>query len=140
MSSQPTILLYALETIGMIIPHPSGVIYQQQTGGYSCIQDRVEGVFVPLFDIHGQTAELERFFTGHKWRGACDHGIDLETADFVDGILGKVPGYSGIKVDRRRIADSHESWVYVTCESPETTGVLEGFEPRSAILTWPNSD
>lgn len=140
MKSKPTVLLYAQDNAGLIIPWLSGVIFQQQTGGYTCLQDSLEGVFVPLDDFAGHAEELHRFFTGPKWGGNCDNGIDDVTADFIDATLGRIPGHSTVKVDRGRLTDSHEAWIYVTVADPYSTGVLDGFSPCSAILTWPNSD
>ena len=138
--SQPVVLLFAQDGAGLLIPWPSGVIFQQQTGGYLTLQDEMEGVFVPLDNFAGHAQELLRFFTGPKWQGYCDSGIDAETADFIDATLGKIPGHATIKVDRNRLADSHEAWVHVSIADPHSTGLLEGFAPCNAILTWPNSD
>ena len=125
----------------MIIPCSSGVVYQNQTGGYACLQDSIEGVFVPLFDTSSERYEaLHDFFVGEKWRECCHSGIDGETADFIDGVLAKSPGAPGIKVDWNRLSDSHEAWIHVTLAAPATTLVMEGFDSTEAILTWPNSD
>lgn len=140
MDTKPIVLLYAQDNAGLIIPWRSGVIFQQQAGGYSCLQDTLEGVFVPLDDFAGHAQELHRFFTGPKWGGNCARGIDTETADFIDSTLGQIPGHSTIKVDRTRLAESHEAWIHVSLADPASTGLLEGFSPGSAILTWPNSD
>jgi len=142
MNAKPKISLYGLRGAGLIIPTSSGVMYQNQTGGYSCLQDEVEGVFVPLDDepIDHYEALHEFFFNGRKWAGGCDRCIDEETADFIDATLARFPGHSGIKVDRNRLTDSHEAWVHVTLFDPASTGLLEGFEATQGILTWPNSD
>ncbi len=140
MSTQPTVLLFAQDNAGLIIPWPTGILYLQQTGGVSTLEDKMEGCFVPLDDFAGHANEFHRFFTGPKWSGNCAEGIDAETADFIDATLGCIPGHATIKVDRSRFADSHEAWIYVTIADPVSTGLLEGFAPCSAILTWPNSD
>jgi hypothetical protein len=140
MESKPIVLLYAQDNAGLIIPWQSGVVFQQQTGGSSCLQDSLEGIFVPLDDFAGHSQEFHRFFTGPKWNGNCVDGIDSATADFIDSTLGRIPGHSTIKVDRARFADSHESWIHVSISDPFSTGLLEGFSPGCAVLTWPNSD
>ena len=141
MTPKPTVLLYGLHSVGLIIPSSSGVIYQNQTGGYSCLQDSAEGIFVPLdcepIDHYGA---LNHFFFKGKWAGYCATGIDAETADFIDTTLARLPGHSGIKVDRSRLAESHEAWVHVTLADPASTGLLQGFDAVHRILTWPNSD
>lgn len=141
MTHKPTVLLYGLHSVGLVIPCSSGVIYQNQTGGYACLQDSVEGIFVPL---HSEPIDhyeaLHHFFFRDKWGGHCDGGIDIESADFIDSTLARLPGHSGIKVDRSRLAESHEAWVHVTLADPTSTGLLEGFDGVHGILTWPNSD
>src|SRR5262249_24428997 len=140
MLQKPTILLYGLHSVGLIIPCSSGVIYQNQTGGYSCSQDTVEGVFLPLYcEPISHYPELYNYFYKGKWEGNCANGIDEETANFIDATLSRLPGHSGIKVDRSCMPDSHEAWVHVTVADPSTIGLLEGFGPLQAILTWPNS-
>jgi hypothetical protein len=137
---KPIVLLYAQDNAGLIIPWKSGVIFQQQTGGYSCLQDSLEGIFAPLDDFAGHAQEFTRHFTGPKWGGNCSNGIDTETADFIDTTLARIPGHAQIKVDRSKLSESRESWIYVDLLDPTSTGILEGFTPCKAILTWPNSD
>ncbi len=138
---KPIVLLYELQGIGIIIPWPSGVVYQNQTGGYACYQHQLEGIFVPL---EGESADfyqkLYEFFFHGKWAGWCDDGIDEETAQFIEQTLRLNPDYEGIRVDRAKLEESHEAWVHVAVEDPSSIGVLGGFEPFEAILTWPNSD
>lgn len=138
---KPVILLYGLQSVGLIIPCASGVVYQNQTGGYACLQDTAEGVFVPLdSDPTNHYEALNDFFFKGKWAGYCMNGIDGETADFIDATLARVSVHSGIKVNWSRMKDSHEAWVHVTLADPSSTGLLEGFGATQAILTWPNSD
>jgi hypothetical protein len=89
MTQKLTILLYGLHSVGLIIPCSSGVIYQNQTGGYSCLQDAVEGVFAPLYSepLDHYEALYDFFYKGTKWAGNCANGIDEETADFIDATL-----------------------------------------------------
>jgi hypothetical protein len=141
MNQKPTVLLYEMAGVGLIFPYSSGVVYQNQTGGYACLQSSVEGIFVPLqgepFDHY---KAFHTFFFKGKWAGNCANGIDGETADFIDATLARLPGHSGIKVDRSRLAESHEAWVHVTLADPTCAGLLEGFNSAHGILTWSNSD
>ena len=72
---KPVIRLWQLNGIGLIIAHPSGALYTNQTGGFACHHPRMEGVFVPLMDpeIHQHTA-LEAHFLGPKWAGIAMAG------------------------------------------------------------------
>jgi hypothetical protein len=137
---KPVVLLYNLCGVGLIIPWPSGVIYQGQVGGHYCLPFREEGIFVPLeFESFDQARELHEFFTGPKWGGWCGEGIDDQTADFIDQSLARIPLYEEgfIKVDRSRLWESVEAWIYVDVQEEPC---LTGLTPCKAILTWPNSD
>ncbi len=138
MTEKPVILLYELFGVGLIIPWPSGVIYQGQVGGHYCLPFQEEGVFVPL-ETHTfkESKELQDYFTGPKWGGWCGEGIDDETADFIDRTLAPLRVDEFIKVDRSRLRESVEAWVYVDVP---TEPYLSGLTPCKAILTWNNSD
>ena len=77
--------------------------------------------------------------------GYCDRGIDGETADFLDHLLDESrPAFEfPISVDRTRMAESQEAWVYVNVAAPapdQQASLLEGLTPCNAVLTWLNSD
>jgi hypothetical protein len=78
-----------------------------------------------------------------EWNGSHP-GLKEEDADFIDNLLQRVRLFPAIRVDRSRLAESHEAWVHVTIagEEPGPHPVFEGFGPypRPEILTWPNSD
>jgi hypothetical protein len=155
------IRLYELEGLGLIVEHDSGVFYTNQAGGTCCAQPEIEGVLVPL----GTETEdkLDAYFAS-----ADVPPIRLEPrhADALDVILRTPPeGYAWtptffLQVDRSRLAESMEAWLYVTITScpdpvsfadpnqnlqPElpqhpTHYPFAGFAGRSGVLTWTNSD
>jgi hypothetical protein len=141
---KPLIQLWGGPRLGLIILRPSGVYYSNQTGGYACLHPTVEGVFVPIrVDELDLERELSEYFTGAKWQGWCCRGIDEETAIVIDGLLAQCDFTRGIRVDRNRLRDSHEAWVYVDYANlPETEWRTEisGFGACKAVLTWENSD
>lgn len=47
-------------------------------------------------------------------------GITAETADALDAILDSHPSTRAVRVDRLRIDESSEAWVYVTIDAPES--------------------
>jgi len=114
------------------------------TPPYGCLHPEVEGAYVPVVNgLIDQEAELTAYFTGPKWGGWCTDGIDEETAEFIDLVLQKSPYTKRIKVDRARLADSHEAWVYVSLSATGDDAALEeadGFPSNAAVLTWENSD
>ena len=144
MSNTPVIRLYDTYGVGLIILWPSNVLYTNQTGGYACLQPSVEGVFVPL---HNELIDQERllfeYFTGPKWAGCCCRGIDNETADEIDAILGLAPATQMLRVNRSQLYESYEAWIYVEIGrgvEDEVAAVLSGFTGCAGVLTWGNSD
>ncbi len=126
MGKKPFVRLYDAVGVGVIVHFPSGVIYSNQAGGHSCLQPEIEGVYVPIInDVVDQEGMLNAYFTGHKWNGACSNGIDTADADFIDGVLNKSVFTSFIKVDRTKLAQSYEAWIFVKLsdqpDSPVTT-------------------
>jgi Family of unknown function (DUF6210) len=141
--------LFDIEGVGMIINYPSGVVYSNQTGGTSCLQPELEGCWVPFRTIYPITGKnqpdkiLTDHFCGPKWRGnGATSGIDNEEADIIDSLLEDCRFSGVVKVDRSKLKDSHEAWVFlqILADDPEET--FSGFNPypRAAVLTWPNSD
>ena len=153
-SDKPVLRLWALQGIGLIIACPSGVIYSNQTGGYACDHPEMEGVFIPLMypgdidsinarergELMDQQAELEKHFTGPKWRGHCYAGIDAETADFVDGVLAASKVTRALKVDRTMLKYSSEAWIHVLIPPDDDSELWEGLPAGAAVVTWDNSD
>ncbi|HXG64310.1 MAG TPA: DUF6210 family protein [Blastocatellia bacterium] len=133
--------------LGLIILWPSGVIYTHQTGGYNCLGPEEEGVFVRLYkELHDQEAMLIDYFGGPKWRGWCGDEIDNETADFIDQVLSLSERTIFLKVDRSRLQDSHEAWIYVDVSEPATQSngyrpaAINGFGNCKGVLIWSNTD
>jgi len=151
--SKPVIRLWDSVGLGIIIAHPSGVVFSNQTGGTACLQPELEGVFVPLRnDVLTETQEflsperdLCEHFTGPKHCGAgATPGLDSEDADFIDGVLAKHRLADVLRVERNKLRDSHEAWVQVVVSGDESDEhpVFSGFGPypRQGVLTWSNSD
>ncbi|RKG63588.1 hypothetical protein D7V80_30090 [Corallococcus sp. CA054B] len=95
-------------------------------------------------ELVAQEDLLRQHFTGPKWQGACANGIDEETAQEIERILGLsgVTRELGVRVDRARLAESHEAWVYVEVPAQPENGFasLERLPASKGILTWANSD
>ena len=143
-NSRRVILLWDLpDQIALIVSHPTGVIYENQVGGNVCWAARLEGALSPLDVSIDGTKRLQEcpYPTG---RG----GISEAVADSVDGILNSEPGARFLKVDRTRLGDCWEAWIYVVVDSPgidqprtgPNFGPARGFGTASGVLTWPNSD
>ena len=137
-NDKPIISLGNLGVSGLIIEHPTGAIYTNQAGGHACLHPEMEGAFVP-FEIPD---EIQCYFFGEKWNCWCYECIDAETADFMDGILASSDFIGKIRVDRDRLEDSCEAWVFVTFPADLHPDDLpySGFPSGLGVLTWGNSD
>jgi hypothetical protein len=134
--------IWETEGLGLVVFLPTRVFYTRQVGGISCAHPEAQGVYVLLRD---HARELEAYFIGPKWGGLCTGGIDDETADFIDAFLDStgLPGLRFIRVDRTRLQDSREAWVYVDVDeqfSGAKCAPIENLGAAKGILTWPNSD
>ena len=141
-TDKPTVYLWHSKGLGVILLYESGVYYSNQTGGYACLHPAAEGVYVPLNNAAvDQETQLFAYFTGSKWAGWCNEGIDQETADYIDSVLAKSPYTRMLKVNRDRLEDSHEAWIYVkVVRNADDAEIICELGARAGILTWENSD
>jgi hypothetical protein len=157
MTTGPRIVLYDIGEPMLIIEYPSGVTYSNQAGGVVCYQGAQEGVLCPLDLSPEATERIEEYPypTGRQ-------GITEAVADVIDAALSSGKATSFLRVDRTRLSEAWEAWVYVIIQSPEgddTTllggelirdiseedppkhlGSIHGFGSTRGVLTWPNSD
>ena len=129
---------------GLIILQPSGAFYTLETGGYACYHESAEGVFVP---VHEETEDsqqglLTAHFTGPKWNGWCSEGIDEKDAEYIDYVFSLSPATDYLRVDRFRLDDSKEAWVYIRIsESGDDPNCpISGFGNCKGVFVWGNSD
>lgn len=149
---KPVVELWQAVGFGAIVSFPSGVLYSNQTGGNMCMHPEIEGIYIPLANdclipentLVGPEIDLYAYFDGPKHCGTgATRGLDAEDATFIDSVLSRYRLSDFLVVDRSRLKDSHEAWVWgiVTGEQ----GVRCGFSgigpyPRAAVLTWSNTD
>ena len=132
---KPIIDLIDLNDLGLIVIFPSGVIYTNQVGGFGCLHPEVEGVFVPL--SVGNRKVL--FALQQHFKGNWNH-IEETDAQVVDKLL-RSDGFEFIKVDKIKLEESFEAWIYVDIEEiSKTFPLLNGFGKSKGILTWANND
>ena len=139
---QKIVLTDAPSEVSLIIEHPTRVLYEAQVAGVACSQALIEGVLVPL--------ELAPERVGRLI--SCTLGIgrvSAEIADAIDQILAEEPDTRFLRVDRGRMSESVEAWVFVLVDSPESNprpapgssfAPALGFGSAKGVLTWPNSD
>ncbi|MCW1926251.1 DUF6210 family protein [Luteolibacter arcticus] len=137
---KPLIRLWTMVGAGLIVPRPTGIVYTNQTDGTGCDHPELEGAFVPIsndYDHPSYEDSLEcalcRIFP-EGWGSPS-----ADTCDAVDRLLSGYRATTGIRVDRSRMEDSREAWLWVTITEHPDHDFL-GFGECSAVLTWPNSD
>jgi hypothetical protein len=127
----------------LILQHSTGVAYENQVGGVICWQAELEGVLAPV-ELGPNSVERIMNLSYQARRG-----ITAELADGIDEVLAATPGGRYLKVDRDRLDESWEAWVFVVVDSPVSTvhdltgpyfGAPRGFGATRGVLTWPNSD
>jgi len=122
------------EDCRIIMKCSSGIHWSNQSGGHACRHPKEEGVLIdtPIYED-----ELEFFYSEHG--GYCSDGITEEDANRVDKILKEhsVIYHSNnvfkdnrfaLTVDRTRLKDSMEAWVYINIGD------------KKGVLVWGNSD
>ena len=142
------VLLYEHVGTALVVPAPTGVVYQQQAGGVCCLQPELEGFLVPLgndveLDGHRLISAENELFTEFASGGEA---LDSESADRLDAYLQRyarshyLPMRS-IRVNRERLHESFEAWVHVVVSEGEpSVPILGASWPLHAVLTWNNSD
>ncbi len=137
-TDKPKILL-SFNQAGLIILCNSGVVYQNQTRGVSCMQRCAEGVLVPLLDIPCDTRQcpLEADLMSIDW--SIIASLNPTIADQIDEFLHKRIPTEGLSVDREQLHLSEEAWVYVDVE-PREAAEYFNFGKCKGILVWANSD
>lgn len=118
----------------LIAIEENGKLYTNQTGGCACRHPEVRGRIVEYEVFPGKTREefdndLLAYFCGPKHNGWCFQGIDAEDADYLDKLFESYLGKNSVIVDRERLKDSMEAWIY--CKLGEGTRI---------VLTSNNSD
>ncbi len=151
---KPYITLLENAGTGVIIEYPTGVVYASQAGGTLCGLPTLEGAFVPFRnyvltpsqELASPESHLLDYFKGPKYRGTgATGGIDDEDGDFIDDVLAKAGVGGWIAVDRKRLHESCEAWVFVQVLADEgrpDVSICSGFGPypRRGALIWCNSD
>ena len=140
--------LYDHAGTALIIPHPTGIVYSNQAGGHACQQPELEGFLVPIANDVGLAPELDfrspenELFKYFSRINTCGETLDENNAKMIETIMRQLPLWGGLTVDRDRLDESVESWVFVTISATENTPLLvDGITyPVSGVLTWTNSD
>lgn len=140
--------LYEHSGTALVIPHTTGIIYSNQAGGLACLQPDVEGFLAPIandvglapaHDFRSPENELFRYF---KKLHSCGAPLTEMDAIKIESVMHELPLWGGLSVDRERLAESIEAWVFVRIVDIGHKPIpVDGLPyPVDAILTWTNSD
>ena len=132
--------LWELSGAALIVPCKSGVVYTNQVNGTACEHPECEGILIPINNDgvrENFASSLEAKLCG-LFDGTWD-SLDQAKADEIDKVLGQFNETNGITVDRAKLTNSVESWVYVTARETEDS-CYSNFGEIQGILTWQNSD
>ena len=142
---KPRIELLGLNQAALIILFETGVLYENQTGGVYCNHRCAEGVLAPLTYPFFVTDSPTRLFQCSIEAGLMamtwlqGQTLDETRADEIDELLQSNGFTQAVIVDRTRLKDSEEAWVYVKVK-PRISVNYVGFGERDGVLVWRNSD
>lgn len=131
--------------LGIIVPRPSGVVYSNQAEGCACIRPKLEGIYIPFGffperENEPNHKELSEYFIQKHGNRGC---LTIDTANFIDEFLFPAELPFTAYVDRTRLTESYEAWVWLNLTAPnkDNYDYYTTFEtPLNAVLVWPNSD
>lgn len=133
----PRIHLWDAVGLGLILDYPSGIHYSNQAGGHACLQPTLEGIYVPLRNdilehstLMSPATDLWQYFTGPPLLGMGALGLNQRDADHIDAIFTRYRLETLLTVDRLRLSESYEAWVWVTVQDNEgPIGLIHGGGP-----------
>jgi hypothetical protein len=138
--------------LGLVVLHPTGVVYEQQCGGTEAQTRSAEGYFVPLggvaYDPGQRPVTIEDLTAVFHHRGGCAYGgeatsgrpeLPPQRLDKLRALVETIPYWTfrsdgetdargRLRLDEGKTMELMESWVPVM--TPDGAGVL----------TWPNCD
>ena len=135
----------SLNSAGVIILVNSGVIYENVTCGTACVRRCEEGVLllptmpelVPDSSTEVYLCPVEAKLKAMEWGPI--QGINVVRASEIDSVLKNYGFTKGISVDKTRLQESEEAWVYVDVE-PAELSLYSGFGSCKGVIVWANSD
>ena len=143
--------LYPLKQLALILHEPTGIYYTNQAGGMACSHPEAEGVLVFVGDRFNRIYDRLSYYS-FSLLDDDREGLKKEDADYLDSIFMRKAKY--LRVDRSKLEESMEAWIHVVLElgfpkieegdiDPMFSGLspfCSGFDCKSGILTWDNSD
>lgn len=142
-----TIDLYGLETFFLIVEHPTGVLYRNQTGGVCCMHPTIEGFGIPLEVSFNKSKGVfrleEHWFDGNKKSHFYSQTRITDYVKDVKGFLAEAFPDLHFDLKRSRTMQHGEAWIPViikTANHYPNSAAYETLVGKQAILTYKNSD
>jgi hypothetical protein len=130
-----TVCLYCLSGLGLILEDESSeVTYFNQVAGHFCSQRYAKGTFVFLDDDPPSLYKIIVPYMTNRYT------FSVEEADFLDAAFANSDCAKHLSVDRTKLEESAEAWVYVKIDPDIENWSYAGFNVEMGILTWDNSD
>lgn len=131
--------LWELSGAALVVPESTGVFYTNQVNGTACEHPKLEGILIPVNnDMLSSSPEYLENQLCSLFDGSWNELTEIK-ANEINAVLSKFPETKGILVDRDKLFESVESWVYVIAKETEDS-CYSGFGELHGILTWQNSD
>src|SRR5215475_7401677 len=117
----------------LVVEAPTGVNFSFQVGGSIHWQRSVQGVVYPIAALG---------FAGAEMLGGQLHSIAFELVSISDQEANRIDGlFAGslsieLKVDRRKLEDSCDSWIYMRLLRADDWRIQGFVFPLDCILTW----
>jgi len=133
--NEKIISLYNLSELGLILEDTtSNVVYLNQTGGLLCHQRYARGIFV---FVENWNKSLLKIIAPYMENVV---GLTAKDADFLDAAFADTDNADHISVDRTKLEQSAEAWIFVKINPDAGSDYYSGFSAKAGILTWENSD
>ena len=119
----------------IIIPWPSGVIFDVSCGCLAAYHRQLEGFYLPIYGQYDLSLS-KRLLELHP--GCCGEPLAVEEADRLDALFAEfqIP----LKAIRTQLAESTEAWVHAEIITPNQDQILRNFGGSRGVLIWQNCE
>ena len=126
----------------LIVLDNTGIVYWNQTCNTACGQRGEEGFLISISD-YSECSEgslcfpLEDSIANLEWGPV--RGINEQRANEIDRIFQEYWETKCLTVDRERLNESEEAWVYV-CINIKKFNLVTMVKSSKGVFVWTNSD
>lgn len=137
------VCLYSLEQPGVVVLSQSGVTYWNKTGDIDP-RFQAEGILVPISNDPPNGYPELSLVPRLQDLTANSESLSVSQVSELDSLLQEVSSSDAISVDRARMGESSEGWVYLTIRPQGEFSYFVGFLDElggadgtlQAVLTW----